>query len=131
MKGERNEHLLKDAKLIGKAMTKPIYNLFCIDAHFIFPAIIDEGTLAVKGEVYEVPVSALPDMDRIEGHPNFYCRKPIELCEVESGDQVWFDLLQGDRHLSKQEVIAYFFVDKEMLVNRKYKEIKSGDWLNR
>jgi gamma-glutamylaminecyclotransferase len=113
MKGERNEHLLKDARFVGKATTKPTYKLFRIDGNFTFPAIIDTGDTAVKGEVYEVPASALPGMDRMEGHPHFYCRKPVEL----------------ETALDK-EVIAYFFVDKDSLP-RRHPEIKSGDWLNR
>jgi gamma-glutamylcyclotransferase (GGCT)/AIG2-like uncharacterized protein YtfP len=113
MKGERNEHLLKGARYVGKAVTKPKYNLFRIDGNFTFPAIVDEGELAVKGEVYEVPVSALPGMDRMEGHPHFYCRKPIELADDFVG-----------------EVLAYFFVDKDSLPKR-HPQIKTGDWLNR
>lgn len=114
MKGQCNEHLLRNARYIGKAETKPKYNLFRIDGNFIFPAIIDEGELAVKGEVYECPMSALPNMDSMEGHPHFYCRKPIELADA------------GDK-----EVIAYFFVDKGSLGKHFGTQIKTGDWLNR
>lgn len=112
MKGERNEHLLKDARFVGKAVTKPVYNLYRIDGNFVFPAIVDTGNKAVHGEVYEVPIEALPGMDRMEGHPHFYCRKPVDL--------------EGD----VKDAIAYFFVDKESLVDN-YPEIESGDWLNR
>ncbi len=122
MKGQRNEHLLSNAKYVGKAVTKPIYKLFRIDGNFVFPAIIDEGNMAVNGEVYEVPMSALAGMDRMEGHPHFYCRKPISLDSISAEN--------GSALIGHKEVIAYFFVDKEMLVQR-YPEIKSGDWLNR
>lgn len=130
MKGERNEHLLREARFVGKAMTKPKYKLFRIDGNFTFPAIIDEGSVAVVGEVYEVPMAALPGMDRMEGHPNFYCRKPIELdvSMVEDTDRFSVDELL--RLASAPEVIAYFFVKKEQLTER-YPEIKSGNWLKR
>ncbi len=116
MKGERNEHLLNDAHFIGKAVTKPCYRLFRINGNFVFPAIIDEGDVAVMGEVYEVPMSALPAMDRMEGHPHFYCRKNVQLDSIEGSDNT-------------DDVIAYFFVDKERLVEY-YPEIKSGNWLD-
>jgi len=110
MKGECNEHLLKEARFLGKATTKPMYKLFRIDGNFVFPAIIDTGDTAVSGEVYEVPMSALPSMDRMEGHPNFYRRQSVELTEM-------------------KDAVAYFFVDKDSL--KQYPEIKSGDWLKR
>jgi gamma-glutamylaminecyclotransferase len=123
MRGERNEHLLKDAQYICKGVTKPKYRLFRIDGNFVFPAIIDEGDTAVKGEIYECPMSALPSMDRMEGHPHFYCRKPIEL---EDGLMDAVAFLKKDDMYSSKEVIAYFFVKKNSLVN--YPEIKSGNW---
>lgn len=125
MKGERNEHLLKNARFVGKAVTKPKYNLFRIDGNFVFPAIIDEGSLAVKGEVYECPMSALPGMDRMEGHPHFYCRQPIEL----EDDEKLRTFVGGDN----KDVIAYFFVDKGSLLKTGSgrPQIKTGDWLNR
>lgn len=112
MNGERNEHLLKEARFVGKAVTKPVYKLFRIDGNFVFPAIIDEGNTAVSGEVYEVPIAALPGMDRMEGHPHFYRRQPVEL--------------EGEM----KDVIAYFFVKKQDLIDD-YPEIESGNWLNR
>ena len=119
MQGERNEHLLSTAQYIGKAVTAKDYKLFQINGNFVFPALIEGGDVAIKGEVYEVPISALPGMDRMEGHPNFYCRKPIKI-----------DSVVTYHDISEREIIAYFFVDKEMLV-REYPEIKSGDWLKR
>lgn len=129
MKGERNEHLLKTARYIGRAMTKPKYKLFRIDGNFTFPAIIDEGKVAVVGELYEVPIEALPGMDRMEGHPHFYRRQPIELDTLMLEDvdsttdaqrEAFIDAADG------KEVIAYFFVNKKELVY--YPEIKSGNW---
>lgn len=31
----------------------------------------------VKGHLYKVSDSVLMDVDRLEGHPNFYCRTPV------------------------------------------------------
>lgn len=122
MRGERNEHLLSNARYICKAVTMPIYKLYRINGNFTFPAIIDEGDTIIKGEVYEVSMSALPGMDRMEGHPNFYCRKPIKLASIVE------DI--NDEDEERVDPVAYFFVDKQMLIQR-YPEIKSGDWLNR
>lgn len=113
MKGERNEFLLDDAKYIGRVVTTPNYKLFRIDGNFVFPALIDGGNTAIKGELYEVPMSALAGMDRMEGHPHLYCRKYIDI--------------EGANDYA---AIAYFFVDKQSLIEN-YTEIESGDWLNR
>lgn len=129
MKGERNQHLLKDARFVGRAITKAAHKLYCINGNFTFPAITDEGDTVVAGEVYEAPMSALPGMDHMEGHPHFYCRKPIELDMMQIEDSDRFSAEDLLRLTSAPEVIAYFFVKKETLKN--YPEIKSGNWLNR
>lgn len=113
MRGERNEHLLTRARFICSAKTKPIYDLYRINGNFAFPAMTSgfRKNIAVCGEVYEVPISVLPDMDRMEGHPDFYCRRPVEL--------------EGNI----QCAVAYFFVDEQSLRNNNYPEIESGNWL--
>lgn len=38
-----------------------------------------EALSIVHGEVFEVPATKIPDLDRLEGHPRFYRREDIEV----------------------------------------------------
>lgn len=67
---------LSTAEFIGTTKTHPQYSLYSLGA---FPALIAGGNTSVVGEVYEVTPRVLADLDRIEGHPHFYVRTPIEL----------------------------------------------------
>lgn len=40
----------------------------------------------VDAEVYKVDDEGLKILDRFEGHPNFYIRKPCE-CELQNGEK--------------------------------------------
>lgn len=111
MQGELNEYLLNGARFIGKATTKPCYDLLSIPGNYPFPALMETGKLAVKGELYEVPIVARNVMDQIEGHPFNYCRKPVEL----DGTDV--------------KAIAYFLVNADWTEHAE--PIKSGDWRKR
>ncbi len=89
--GEPNHHLLDDHALVGEARTKPAFELVSLGA---FPAMIAGGTTAVVGEVYEVDPFTLAALDRLEGHPRFYQRRPIRL---EDGDEVFTYLLSPEQ----------------------------------
>ena len=52
--------------------------------------MIDGGETAVVGEVYDVDAVTLAALDRLEGHPRFYRRRPIRL---DDGDEVLAYLL--------------------------------------
>ncbi len=109
MQGQLNNKLLENAVFVKEAITKPQHKLFRVLGNFPFPALVDDGDVAVKGEVYEVSILDLPRLDALEGHPFFYERRVIELDGIED------------------EVIAYFFVDADVL-KKFYAEIESGDW---
>lgn len=92
LKGEGNHHMLAGAELVGDAKLKGIL----YDMPYGFPAVI-EGDGVVLGEVYNVPISKLRDLDRLEGYresnkaSSMYLR---EFAEVELMDgelmQVYF-----------------------------------------
>ena len=63
---------------------------------------------AVVGEVYDVDAVTLAALDRLEGHPRFYRRRPIRLAD-------------GD------EVLAYLLSPEQV---RGRPRIPSGDWLD-
>lgn len=74
--GEPNHRLLRGARLVGAASTKPVFAL--ADLGF-FPALVERGASAVSGEVYEVDAATLTRLDVLEGHPRFYRRRRIAL----------------------------------------------------
>lgn len=104
--GEYNSPLLGDARLIGDFKSAAKYTMYDINGGF--PAIIGGGSTQIVGEVYEVDDATLARLDRLEGHPNFYRRDPIDVEGFEG------------------EVIAYF-----MPRAADYPVITSGDWVNR
>jgi len=77
-KGLGNHYLLANARFDGEARTTPGFHLYDLGA---FPGMIATalGRAGVVGEVYLVDGRTLARVDRLEGHPRFYCRMPIEL----------------------------------------------------
>lgn len=73
-RGEPNHHLLDARMLLRAGRTEPRFTLVSLGA---FPAMIDGGETAVVGEVYDVDAVTLAALDRLEGHPRFYRRRPI------------------------------------------------------
>jgi gamma-glutamylaminecyclotransferase len=76
--GEPNHRLLADAKLVGAAITKPVFALADLGP---FPAMVEGGDSAVRGEVYEVERPTLARLDVLEGHPRFYRRRRLVLAD--------------------------------------------------
>jgi len=76
MQGEANHRLLADAQFLGEARTAPGFTLHDLGA---FPAMVPGSGQAVEGEVYAVSAETLARLDRLEGHPRFYCRALITL----------------------------------------------------
>ena len=76
MRGEGNHRLLAGAKRIGAARTAPQFLFVSLGG---FPGLVRGGDLSVRGELYDVGVGTLHDLDRLEGHPHFYRRQPIAL----------------------------------------------------
>jgi len=64
-------HLLKDSEFLGQALSCRKFGMFVNEYPFVTPFV--EHT-EIVGEVYEVDVSALQALDRLEGHPEHYRR---------------------------------------------------------
>ena len=102
---------LKDQKLIGEAETLPEYTMLHLGG---FPGIIEGGSTAIKGEVYEVDEERMEDLDRLEGadlrypEAGMYRRETITLADG-------------------QEVLTYIYNAREGWDN--YDEVvESGSW---
>ena len=75
-RGQRNHHLMREARFLGEAVTAPLYTLLDLGS---FPGMIPGGTTAVHGELYEVGPGLLARLDRHEGVPRLYTRGVVWL----------------------------------------------------
>ena len=92
MHGQRNHRYLSSAQFWGKVRTAPRYTLVSLGS---FPALREQGTTSVPGELYTVGPNTLADLDQLEGHPSFYQRATVELDDMR---KVTAYLLPGDHH---------------------------------
>ena len=76
MSGEPNHRFLARARFVRVARTEPRFTLLDLGA---YPALRAEGRTSVRGEIYEVDAVTLAAVDRLEGHPSYFRRSPIEL----------------------------------------------------
>jgi len=92
-KGLGNHYLLANARFDGEARTTPGFHLYDLGA---FPGMIATalGRAGVVGEIYLVDDGTLARLDRLEGHPRWYCRTPIHL---DDGREVETYLLRLDQ----------------------------------
>ncbi|MBI2388662.1 MAG: gamma-glutamylcyclotransferase [Deltaproteobacteria bacterium] len=87
LRGESNHRLLQSARLVSIAITAPRYLLVDLGA---FPAMLDSGRTAVRGEVFACDAATLAALDRLEGHPRFYERRDVVLARGPAGAQAYF-----------------------------------------
>lgn len=83
LRGEANHGLIARGLFIREARTTPSYTLISLGA---FPGLVTGGSLSVVGELYEVTPQILAGLDRLEGHPRFYCRSLITLNDSSSAE---------------------------------------------
>jgi gamma-glutamylaminecyclotransferase len=73
-RGGPNHALLAASRLVGVATTVERYALFVDDFPYLAPA---PAVHRVRGEVYAVDAATLAAIDRLEGHPTWYERRPV------------------------------------------------------
>ena len=85
--GKPNHSLMAliGAEFVGAAKTIEKYPLICGGG---LPYLFENIGVGhrVNTEVYKVDDDGLKILDRFEGHPNFYIRKPCE-CELPNGEK--------------------------------------------
>jgi gamma-glutamylcyclotransferase (GGCT)/AIG2-like uncharacterized protein YtfP len=74
-RGQSNAHFLDHARLLGEHTTAPRFSLHKV---FGYPAAVPGGSDALRGEVYEIDMSTLAALDRLEDYPDVYQRQRIE-----------------------------------------------------
>ncbi len=68
-----------------------------------YPGIIAGGSTAIVGEVYEVDEATLAELDRLEGHPEFYRRTEIALAD---GARVEAYVLPAEGHAGRSAIAS-------------------------
>lgn len=75
MRGESAHALLgPTARFIAEAQTEPRFTLLDMGE---YPALVEGGTTAVRGELYEIDAALLESLDRYEDVPELYERRSI------------------------------------------------------
>lgn len=91
--GHHNNHLLSGAFYVGKAhTTQPKYQMYHLGS---FPAVTDNGDKVIQGEIFEVDTQTLANLDHLEGHPNFYERRLVDVG------------LYGENHVRKAHMYLF------------------------
>jgi len=94
---------LDRAELLGNGETKDKFGFF----HYRYPAaLIMSSDVHIKGELYLVDAETLKDLDAIEGHPEFYRRRPVYI-RMEDGTETnayMYFLVLGEDEAEKQGI---------------------------
>ena len=70
-RGHGNNHYMRGCRFVGDAVsTEAAYSMNGRGFPFLY-----QGNQYVLGEVWEVPEEAVPAIDRLEGHPEWYRRE--------------------------------------------------------
>ena len=88
-RGVCNHTLLDEAEFIGEATTEERFGFYLgaddcapeveeIPYLYRHPRVTDEA-MSVHGEVWEISPSILRQLDRLEGHPDWYRRESIQV----------------------------------------------------
>ena len=93
-RGGRNVHLMAGGECRGAAATAPRYALVELGTH---PGLVP-GELAVRGEVWDVPVDTLARLDAFEEVPYPFDRRPVELEDGSAAEAYfWLGAATGEQ----------------------------------
>jgi len=75
LSGLHNHRLLETSTMLGAWTTEPLFELVDLGS---YPAVLEDGTTAIRGEVYEVTDDVYADVERLEGYPSYYGRITLD-----------------------------------------------------
>ena len=75
MSNYNNHHLLHRSKLIGRGVTLNYMTMYASVIPFVVDCEEEEMGYEIHGEVYEVDSYTMSQLDRLEGHPEWYKRR--------------------------------------------------------
>lgn len=71
-----NHHFLATSHFLGTGYTKNQYAMYAEGIPFV---IKGDPVSHIHGELYSVTAKTLKQLDRLEGHPEWYCREQVEI----------------------------------------------------
>ncbi|WP_237067161.1 gamma-glutamylcyclotransferase family protein [Microbulbifer guangxiensis] len=86
-KGFYNHPILAGSDYIGTYKTENRYTM--VDLTY-FPGVVERGATCIHVEVYSAAKTTMTELDILEGHPTFFCRK---LRWIEGFGNAWLYLL--------------------------------------
>lgn len=104
-----NNRLLQNSRFLGSAVTVKTYPML---SAWGIPAIYDtrdKQAKRIEGDLYDVPNSILENyIDRLEGHPTWYCRKHIGVRVNEKSFNAWcYFLPEKEYQRCKERILSY------------------------
>jgi gamma-glutamylaminecyclotransferase len=124
----RANFLLETSEFLGECQTQNKYYLSCHE-NGIPPFLYEnEESSVIHGEAYEINEETLNNLDELEGHPNRYYRKEIEiLLDDKSIVTCWcyFHPKKNSIHLSEGNYKKYFM--ERFPIGHEFYNIKSRE----
>ena len=75
--GFRNHHFLSGSRFLGAGRTTKKYAMHSEGG---IPFVVENEPVSnIYGELYSVNSAVLDNLDRLEGHPNWYQRKEVDI----------------------------------------------------
>lgn len=84
-KGFSNHDILKRSKFIGTGFTTEKYSMYQDGIPYV---VKEEAVSNIQGEVYSVDSDILKILDRLERHPDWYCRKQVDVRMDSTGEVI-------------------------------------------
>ncbi len=98
MSGQRDHAILGGAELLGRPQTEARYTLVDID---IYAVLVDDGKVAVHGELYLIDHMHLARVDKLRQVPHLFQRHGVTLADASLAEAHFMKLEQvrGKRRL--------------------------------
>ena len=111
--GFGNYRLLWDSECIGRARTLKKYDMYQSGIPFVME---NKEVTQIFGEVYLVDENTMMNLDALEGHPDFYKRKKVDIL-MENGDVIscWLYFYQGGYQKGMQHIMNGIFKQEKQL----------------
>ena len=99
LSGERDHALLRNAELLGPALTEPLYQLVELN---VYAALVPDGKVAVHGELYAVDLETRRQIDVSRQVPILFQRAKIRLADGSDAETYLMntDQVRGKRRLA-------------------------------
>jgi gamma-glutamylaminecyclotransferase len=73
-----NHHFLHTSEYLGKGRTQNKYAMYIDRIPYV---VKDHPVSFIYGELYQIDACQLERLDRLEGHPEWYCREQVQVVD--------------------------------------------------